>query len=63
MSGDFCMACAEERFGPEAMAQVQREVDAAPPFSPEVAARLRALFQTVRIEYRQEEQPKKACGH
>ncbi|MFR9794208.1 hypothetical protein ACL07V_37235 [Streptomyces sp. MB22_4] len=63
MTDYFCVACAEELFGPEALAHVQRVVDAAPPLSPEQRVRLRALFHVSLVQRRLMKVPKKECGH
>jgi hypothetical protein len=63
MTDDFCMKCTEELFGPEAIEKIEREVAAAPPFSPEQVEKFRALFRTVRVVRRSEERPPKKCGH
>lgn len=47
---DFSLADAEALFGPENWERMGREVAAAPPFSPELREKLRALFATVRVE-------------
>lgn len=39
-------AAAEKRLGPAAVAAARRHASAAPPLSPEIRAKLRALFQS-----------------
>ena len=64
MTEYFCLECATDQFGPEAMRRMQREVDEAPPFSPEQREQLRAIFQGPLVQRRWlREKPKKECGH
>ncbi|MFD1832447.1 hypothetical protein ACFSJS_22770 [Streptomyces desertarenae] len=44
MAGQFDREAAMRRLGPAAVEAARREVAAAPPLSPEIRARLRALF-------------------
>jgi hypothetical protein len=49
MSGEpFSLADAEATFGPAAMEHIDRAVSQAPPLSPELRERLRALFASAR---------------
>jgi hypothetical protein len=59
MTDPFCMACAAKLFGPEAMAVLEENVRNAPPISPEVRLKIRALFQSAPPRPPVE----KTCGH
>lgn len=63
MTKPFCLTCAETLLGPAAVEEIRRIVDAAPPFRPEQAENLRALFASARAIRDPEEPRPKPCGH
>lgn len=52
MSEPFSRAEAERLLGPAAVARARQLVDEAPPLSPEIREKLRALFLSARMEGR-----------
>ena len=48
---DFSFADFEATFGPEGVERRDREVAAAPPFSPETRERFKALFASIRVTW------------
>jgi hypothetical protein len=58
------MQCTVELLGPEAMADIDRQVAQAPPLSAEQVVNLRALIQSARQSRVTPAPPqKKECGH
>jgi hypothetical protein len=63
MTEPFCLTCADATLGPAAVEEIRRIVDAAPPFRPEQAAKIRAVFESARAIRDPEEPQRKPCGH